>query len=99
MGPWCGQINIMWKTPNAGQTGYFQRTELNKWLVKIGKEGKDVNPKSGFTNYGLVKNDYVLIKGSVAGPKKRLIRLNYAIRPSKKIQKEAPAIRQIVKWN
>jgi large subunit ribosomal protein L3 len=92
LGGWKGQVNIMWKTPMAGQTGYFQRTELNKWLLKIGKP-EEINPKGGFMRYGIVKNPYIIVKGSVAGPKKRLIRFNLAIRPNKKTPKEAPAIK------
>ena len=29
----------------------------------------------GFPHYGIVKNDYMLIKGTVPGPKKRLMTL------------------------
>jgi len=96
LGGWKGQVNIMWKVPQAGQMGYFQRTELNKWLLKIGNKPEEINPKSGFTRYGIIKNPYVIVKGSVAGPKKRLIRFNFAIRPSKKIPKEAAPIKQII---
>jgi len=96
LGPWRGQTNIMWKVPHAGQTGYFQRTEFNKWLLKIGQKGEEINPKSGFLRYGLVKNKYIIVKGSVGGPKKRLIRFNYAIRPHKNIPREAPSIKKIV---
>jgi len=96
LGPWCGQMNIMWKVPHAGQMGYFQRLDFNKLLLKIGENTEEINPKGGFIKYGLIKNNYIIVKGSVAGPRKRLIRLNFAIRPSKKVTKEAPAIKQIV---
>ena len=96
LGPWCGQTNIMWKVPHAGQMGYFQRTEWNKWLLKIGNDPKDINPKGGIKRYGVVKNPYILVKGSVGGPKKRLIRFNVAIRANKKVPKEAPAIKHII---
>jgi large subunit ribosomal protein L3 len=58
-----------------GQTGFDQRTECNKRIFKIGTNPEEINPVGGFTNFGLVRNDYVLIKGSVPGPSKRLIRL------------------------
>jgi len=96
LGGWKGQVNIMWKIPHAGQMGYFQRTEYNKWLLKIEEKPENINPKGGFTRYGLIKNPYILIKGSIAGPKKRLIRFNVATRPHKNIPKEAPAIKQVV---
>ena len=50
-----------------------------------------VNPDGGFIRYGLVKNDYVLVKGSVPGPTKRLVILRQAIRP-KKADEAAPQI-------
>ncbi len=96
LGPWRGQTNIMWKVPHAGQTGYFLRTEWNKWLLKIGNDPKEINPKGGITRYGLIKNQYILIKGSVGGPKKRLIRFNVAIRSNRRVPKEAPAIKQMI---
>ncbi len=54
-----------------GQMGFQTRTEFNKRLIKIGKDGVAV--EGGFVNYGQVKKNYVLIEGSVPGPKKRLV--------------------------
>jgi large subunit ribosomal protein L3 len=96
LGGWKGQVNIMWKIPHAGQMGYFQRLEFNKWLLKIGDNLEEINPKGGFMKYGVVKNPYIIVKGSVAGPRKRLVRLNFAIRPHKNTPKEAPVINQMV---
>ena len=70
--------------PLPGQMGYHQRTELNKKIIKVGTDGKEVSPKGGFMNYGEVRNTYVLIKGSVPGPTKRLIRFRDAARLPKK---------------
>ena len=70
--------------PLPGQMGYHQRTELNKKIIKVGTDGKEVSPKGGFMNYGEVRNTYVLIKGSVPGPTKRLIRFRDATRMPKK---------------
>jgi large subunit ribosomal protein L3e len=36
---------------------------------------KNITPMGGFPHYGEVKNDYVMIKGCCAGPKKRVITL------------------------
>ena len=70
--------------PASGQMGYHQRTEFNKKILKVGLDGKEINPKGGFLNYGEVRNTYILIKGSVPGPTKRLIRLRDATRAPKK---------------
>ncbi len=72
-----------WRTPAAGQYGFFNRVDLSKRLVAVGDDSKKVNPKGGFVGYGLVKNKYILVEGSVPGPKKRVIFLRKAIRKSK----------------
>ncbi len=95
LGPWTPS-RTMWTVPQAGQMGYHKRTEYNKRILKIGEssEARDINPKGGFVKYGLVKNDYIILKGSVPGPSKRLIILRKAIRPPKK-QEGAPQISYI----
>lgn len=88
LGGWTSQGHIMWRVAHAGRMGYHQRTEYNKVLLKIGNKPDEINPKGGFHCYGLIKNDYILMKGSIIGPKKRIVRLNHAIRPSKKLAGE-----------
>lgn len=76
--------------------GYHRRTEYNKKILKIGEasEADQINPKGGFIRYGLIKNDHILLKGSVPGPAKRLIILRKAIRaPEKGV--EAPQVTYI----
>ncbi|MCQ1535507.1 50S ribosomal protein L3 [Methanosarcina sp. KYL-1] len=75
--------HVSWRVPQMGQMGYHQRTEFNKRILKIGADGEEITPEGGFLNYGLVRGDYVLIKGSVPGPSKRLIRLRDPIRAKK----------------
>jgi large subunit ribosomal protein L3 len=94
LGPWHPAA-MMWRVPQAGQMGYHQRTELNKRILKVGSNGEEVNPAGGFINYGLVKGDYVLIAGSIPGPKKRLVRLRPAVRPPKKVPEGVPQISHI----
>ena len=60
--------------------GYQQRTEFNKRILKIGESGAEITPKGGFLHYGVLKSPYVLVKGSIPGPIKRLIRIRPAIR-------------------
>jgi ribosomal protein L3 len=66
--------------PQSGQFGLHQRTEFNKRILKIGDKGEDVTPAGGFMGYGIVRNGWVLIQGSVPGPSKRLIKLRDAMR-------------------
>ncbi len=91
LGSWQAQGQIMWRVAHAGKMGYHLRTEYNKWLVKIGNNPTDMNTKGGFVHYGIIKNPYVLIKGSIAGTQKRLIRFTNAVRPKKNVL-EAPQI-------
>ncbi len=79
LGPWTPH-HVRWQVPMMGQVGYHQRTEFNKRLLKIGENGDEITPEGGFVNYGVVRSRYVLIKGSVPGPSKRLIRIRHAIR-------------------
>ncbi len=78
-GPWHPTY-VLNTVPQAGQMGYHQRTEYNKRILKIGENGEEITPNGGFINYGVVKNTYVVIHGSIPGPSKRLIRFRDPIR-------------------
>ncbi len=78
LGPWSPHY-VMYTVPRAGQMGFHQRTERNKRILQIHFDGIDLNPKSGFPHYGLVKTTCVLVQGSVSGPVKRLLKFRYAV--------------------
>ena len=92
LGGWQGQGHVMYRVAHAGQMGYHTRTEYNKQILKISDNSNEINVKGGFPHYGNVKNTYVMFRGSIAGPQKRIIRFNHSIRPNPKITKEAPSI-------
>jgi len=85
LGPWKPS-RVMYSVPRAGQMGYHQRTEYNKKILKIGKDGGEITPEGGFIRYGVVKGLYILLEGSVPGPKKRLIRLRFPVRAPKTVE-------------
>ncbi|MEW6063202.1 MAG: 50S ribosomal protein L3 [Nanoarchaeota archaeon] len=85
LGPWIPS-KVKFTVPQHGQMGYHTRTEYNKLVLFIGEKPEQINPKPGFNHYGFVKSDYLLVKGSVPGPTKRLVRLTEPIRQVKKIQ-------------
>ncbi len=91
LGPWH-PARVLYTVPRPGQLGYHQRTEFNKRILKIGFNGEEVTPKGGFLRYGIVRNAYIMIKGSVPGPAKRLIRLRYPARPNPRIPQAPPRI-------
>ncbi len=78
--------------PQAGQVGYHQRTEYNKLIVKIGDDGAEINPQGGFLRYGDVKNTYILVKGSIPGPCKRLVRFRDPMRAARVKLVEEPEL-------
>jgi len=94
LGPWRPRA-VMWSVPQSGQMGYHQRTEYNKRVLKISSNGSEVVPKGGFLHYGLVKGDYILLKGSTQGPAKRLVLLKHAVRLPKKVVVAAPKLTYI----
>jgi large subunit ribosomal protein L3e len=83
---------VQYSVARAGQNGYHHRTEMNKKIYKIGKGGvennattefdlteKSITPLGGFPHYGQIREDYMLIKGCVVGPKKRVITLRKSL--------------------
>jgi len=84
---------VAWTIARAGQHGFHHRTEMNKKVYKIGKKGdkshmattdfdvtvKDITPMGGFPHYGVVNEDYIMLKGAVPGPKKRAITLRRSL--------------------
>jgi len=85
---------VSWAVPRAGQRGYHNRTELNKKIYRIGKGSdkknaatefdltvKRISPLGGFSHYGNVQNDYVMLKGSIMGTRKRVITLRKSLVP------------------
>jgi len=79
---------VSFTVARAGQHGYHHRTEVNKKIYRIGKgedkkngsteadiTEKTINPMGGFPRYGVVKNDFLMVKGCVVGTKKRVVTL------------------------
>ncbi|MFX0006696.1 MAG: 50S ribosomal protein L3 [Promethearchaeota archaeon] len=91
IGPWH-PARVLYTVPRAGQLGYHQRTEYHKRIMQIGENEEEINPKGGFIRYGKINGDYVLLLGSIPGPKKRLIRIRKTIRPYKSFVVGSPEI-------
>jgi large subunit ribosomal protein L3 len=83
---------MMFTVPRPGQLGYHQRTEYNKRILKLGGDPAEVQVKGGFVGYGLVKGSYILLEGSVGGPRGRLVKLRYSIRAPPSVKLEPPRI-------
>ena len=80
-----GYCKVLFTAPKGGKMGFHQRTDYNKLVLKVSDNVDEINPKGGFIRYGNLKNTYMLIKGSIPGPSKRLAIFSQAIRASPKI--------------
>jgi len=85
-------FGTMSETPQAGQMGFHRRTEYNKRIIRIGKNGWEITPKGGFLGYGIVYGPYLMLHGSVIGVRKRLLVLREPIRPPEWKPEAAPEI-------
>ncbi|MBY6294274.1 50S ribosomal protein L3 [Nanohaloarchaea archaeon H01] len=79
VGPWHPDT-LSWRVPLPGQQGFNNRTELNKRILSHGEDSEEIQRDGGFKNYGEVKSNYILVKGSVPGAAERLVRLRTALR-------------------
>jgi large subunit ribosomal protein L3 len=88
---------VLYTVARSGQMGLHQRPEYHKRIMKISEDGEEINPKGGFIRYGLIRNEFVMLLGSVPGAKKRLIRLRNTIRPKHGFILSVPEITYISK--
>ena len=100
--------HVQWTVARAGQNGYHHRTSVNHKIYRIGKGDdesngstefdrtkKTITPMGGFVRYGEIKNDFVILKGSIPGVKKRVITL----RKSLKVHTSRKALEKVqLKW-
>ena len=97
LGPISPQY-VMYTVPRAGQRGLHQRIEYNKKIMVMDNTENikyEINPKGGFKHFGNVNGDFIIVRGSVPGTYKRLIKLRTQIRNvPKKITK--PNILEVV---
>ena len=85
---------VRFTVARAGQKGYHHRTEVNKKIFRIGKSSaadkknagteydlteKTINPMGGFPHYGMVNQEFIMIRGCCIGPKKRVLTLRKSL--------------------
>jgi large subunit ribosomal protein L3 len=92
---------VTYTVPRQGQRGFHQRTEYNKRILIISNSEKDndfkINPDGGFEHFGMIKNDYIIVKGSVPGVPKRLVKMRFPIRTVGKKIVEPKVVEVLVK--
>lgn len=94
LGSWTPK-KVQFTVAQPGKFGFHLRTEYNKLLLKLGDKPEEINVKGGYLHYGNIKNDYVLIKGSVPGHVKRLVTITDPIRPRLKFKPFQPEIKYL----
>jgi len=84
LGPWH-PARVTFRAPQAGQLGMFSRIIYNNKVIDLGKSEekfKDIK------NFGNVKTDYILVRGSIQGPSKRQLLITAPLRETKKQTKK-----------
>jgi large subunit ribosomal protein L3 len=98
---------VMYSVPRQGQRGFHQRTEYNKRILLVSSDGSSqtasvssklsINPPGGFKHFGLVTTDYIVVRGSIPGVPKRLVKMRQPIRNTTKKVIEPKVIEVIAK--
>jgi len=83
---------VMYSVARAGQNGYHHRTEINKKVYRIACGAdtksasteydlttKSITPMGGFPHYGVVNQDFVMIKGACVGVRRRVLTLRKSL--------------------
>jgi large subunit ribosomal protein L3e len=88
---------VKWTVARTGNQGYFHRTQINQKIYRVGSGAsrgvnnnatteqdphvKNITPVGGFPHYGVVNEDFVLIRGGVMGPRKRVVTIRKTMLP------------------
>ena len=83
---------VAFSVARSGQNGYHHRTEINKKIYRVGKAGdaksasteadlteKAITPLGGFPHYGEINEDWLMVKGTIIGCKKRPVTLRQSL--------------------
>merc|ERR1719198_1719195 len=81
----------------TGNLGYYHRTQINQKVYRVGTGAsrgvnnnattdqdphqKNITPVGGFPHYGVVNEDFILIRGAIMGPRKRVVTIRKTMLP------------------
>lgn len=82
LGPWH-PARVTFRAPQAGQLGMFTRIHYNQKIISLGKADELGDKIKGIKNYGDVKTDFIVVRGSVQGTAKRQLLITAPLRESK----------------
>jgi large subunit ribosomal protein L3 len=95
LAPWH-PARVTFRAPQAGQLGMFTRIVYNNKIIGIEKSSEN-SELNHMKNYGNIKTDYLIVRGSVQGPAKRQILITAPLRETKKQKKKEFEFLEIVK--
>merc|ERR1712195_246981 len=88
---------VKWTVARTGNLGYYHRTHINNKIYRVGQGAvrgitnnasteadahtKNITPIGGFPHYGIVNEDFLLIKGGICGPRKRQVTIRKTLLP------------------
>jgi len=86
---------VKWTVARVGNLGYYHRTQMNQKVYRVGSgairgtannasteadpDAKNITPLGGFPHYGIVNEDFMLVRGSVMGPRKRQVTIRKSL--------------------
>merc|ERR1719506_247355 len=86
---------VKWTVARVGNLGYYHRTQLNQKVYRVGSgavrgtsnnasteadpDAKNITPLGGFPHYGVVNEDFMLVRGGIMGPRKRQVTLRKSL--------------------
>jgi large subunit ribosomal protein L3e len=103
---------VKWTVGRSGGYGYYHRTQINQKIFRVGAGAvrgvlnnastdtdphtKNITPVGGFPHYGVVNEDFLVLRGAVMGPKKRQITIRKSmLQPTKTFHTTAADIKFI----
>lgn len=91
---------VKWTVARTGNLGYYHRTQINQKVYRVGAGAvrginnnasteadahvKNITPIGGFPHYGIINEDFLLLRGNVMGPRKRQITIRKTLVPQTK---------------
>lgn len=91
---------VKWTVARTGNLGYYHRTQINQKVYRVGAGAvrginnnasteadahvKNITPLGGFPHYGVVNEDFLLLRGNVMGPRKRQVTIIKTLIPQTK---------------
>ena len=92
--PWH-PATVMYTVPRAGQMGFHQRIDKNKRVLAVSNAQQNpITPSGGFPHFGDIRGDYLIVRGSVPGPIKRLVDLRLPLYP-RRAKVQAPRLVEV----